>query len=80
MAAQGFDRDTILDTGVATPRRRFEALVKARYQAILGSGVTVKANVQYVFHPGRNAPDRLNPLGRRIRNATVVGMRATLTY
>ena len=79
-SARGFDRDTILETGVAMPRRRFEALVEATYQAVLGPGVTVQPNVQYVFHPGGNVPDPRDELGRRIRNATVVGMRATLTY
>ena len=79
-AARGFDRDTILNTGVAIPRRRFEALVEATYQAVLGPGVTVQPNVQYVFHPGGNVPDPRDALGRRIRNATIVGLRATLTY
>ncbi|WP_443192832.1 carbohydrate porin [Methylobacterium sp. NMS14P] len=79
-SARGADRDTILETGIAMPRRRFEALVEATYQAVLGPGVTVQPNLQYVFHPGGNVPDPRDELGRRIKNATVVGLRATLTY
>ena len=78
-SARGFDGDTILETGIAMPRRRFEALVEATYQAVLGPGVTVQPNLQYVFHPGGNIPDPRDELGRRIRNATVMGLRATLT-
>ncbi|MCJ2068552.1 carbohydrate porin [Methylobacterium sp. J-030] len=79
-SVRGADRDTILETGIAMPRRRFEALVEATYQAVLAPGVTVQPNLQYVFHPGGNIPDPRDDLGRRIRNATVVGLRATLTY
>ena len=79
-SARGVDRDTILATGVAMPRRRFEALVEATYQAVLAPGVTVQPNLQYVFHPGGNVADPRDPNGRRIRNATIVGLRATLTY
>ncbi|MCJ2087000.1 carbohydrate porin [Methylobacterium sp. E-005] len=79
-SARGFDRDTILETGIAMPRRRFEALVEATYQAVLAPGVTVQPNLQYVFHPGGNIPDPRDALGRRIKDATVGGMRATLTY
>ncbi|TXN00395.1 carbohydrate porin [Methylobacterium sp. WL64] len=79
-SARGADRDTILETGIAMPRRRFEALVEATYQVVLGPGVTVQPNLQYVFHPGGNIPDPRDASGQRIRNATVVGVRATLTY
>lgn len=79
-SAQGFDRDTILATGTAIPRRRFEALFEATYQAVLAPGVTVQPNVQYVFHPGGNVVDPRDPSEKRIRNATIVGLRATLTY
>ncbi|MCJ2125621.1 carbohydrate porin [Methylobacterium sp. J-077] len=79
-SARGFDRDTILATGNATPRRRFEALVEATYQVVLAPGVTVQPNLQYIFHPGGNVADPRDPSGQRIRNATIVGARATLTY
>lgn len=79
-SARGFDRDTILATGTAMPRRRFEALVEATYQAVLAPGVTVQPNVQYVFHPGGNVADPRDPSGSRIRNATIAGLRATLSY
>ncbi|MCJ2051720.1 carbohydrate porin [Methylobacterium sp. J-070] len=79
-SARGFDSDAILATGLAMPRRRFEAQVEATYQAVLGPGVTVQPNLQYVFHPGGNIPDPRDPTGQHIKNATIVGVRATLTY
>jgi porin len=79
-SARGADWDTILETGIAMTRRRFEALVEATYQAVLGPGVTVQPNLQYVFHPGGNIPDPRDPTGQHNKNATVVGVRATLTY
>ena len=79
-SARGFDRDTIVATGAAMPRRRFEALIEATYQVVLGPGVTVQPNLQYIFHPGGNTPDPRDLAGQRIKNATIVGARATLTY
>ncbi len=79
-SARGADWDTILETGIAMTRRWFEALVEATYQAVLGPGVTVQPNLQYVFHPGGNIPDPRDPTGQHNKNATVVGVRATLTY
>jgi porin len=55
-------------------------LFEATYQAVLDPRVTVQPNQQYGFHPGGNIPDPRDELGRRIKNATVVGLRATLTY
>nr|WP_313900814.1 hypothetical protein [Methylobacterium sp. J-026] len=40
----------------------------------------MQPNRQHVFHPGGNIPDPRDALGRRIKDATVVGMWATLTY
>ena len=62
------------------PRHRFEALVEATYQAVLGPGVTVQPNLQYVFQPGGNIPDPRDASEQRIKTATIVGFRATLTY
>ncbi|MCJ2009144.1 carbohydrate porin [Methylobacterium sp. J-092] len=42
--------------------------------------MTVQPNLQYVLHPGGNIPDPRYELVRRIKNATVVGLRAMLTY
>ncbi|TXM91485.1 carbohydrate porin [Methylobacterium sp. WL30] len=55
-------------------------MFEATYQAILEPRVTVQPNLQYVLHPGGNIPDPRDELGRRIKNATVVGLRATLIY
>ncbi|WP_267426421.1 carbohydrate porin [Methylobacterium sp. GC_Met_2] len=56
------------------------ALFGPTYQGVLGPGFPVQPNVQYVFHMGGNILDQRDELGRRVRNATVVGLRTTLTY
>ncbi|MCD2456640.1 carbohydrate porin, partial [Staphylococcus aureus] len=50
-SARGFDRDTLLFGGAPSPRRSSEALLEVSYQAILGPGVTVQPDFQYVFRP-----------------------------
>ncbi|KQP30893.1 porin [Methylobacterium sp. Leaf104] len=78
--ARGLDTDTILATGVATPRRSSEAVLEATYQAVLGPGVTLQPDVQYVFRPGGGVPNPRDASGARIRNAAVFGLRGTIRY
>ncbi|WP_375454546.1 carbohydrate porin [uncultured Methylobacterium sp.] len=75
--ARRADRDTILYTGTAMPRRRAETVIEATYQALVVPGFTVQPDVQYVIRPGGGiaAAD-----GRRLRNSTVLGVRATVQY
>lgn len=75
--AQRADRDTILYTGVPVPRRRAETVIEATYQAVVVPGFTVQPDIQYVFHPGAGIA---GPDGRRLRNAAVLGVRATVQY
>lgn len=79
-SARGFDTDSIFLTGVAGPRRSSEAVLEATYQAVLGPGVTVQPDVQYVFRPGGGIANPRDPNGARIRNAAVFGLRATIRY
>ncbi|WP_246696902.1 carbohydrate porin [Methylobacterium planeticum] len=62
------------------PRRSMEAVVEATYQAVLGPGVALQPSVQYVFKPGGGIGNPRDPDGARIRNATILGLRATIRY
>ena len=79
-SARGFDTDTIFLTGVPGPRRSSEAVLEATYQAVLGPGITLQPDFQYVFRPGGGIADPRDPGGRRLRNAAVFGLRATIRY
>ena len=57
-----------------------KAVIEATYQAVLGPGVTVQPDVQYVFRPGGGVPNPRDPNGARIKNAAVFGVRATVRY
>ncbi|GJD94952.1 carbohydrate porin [Methylobacterium iners] len=79
-AARGFDTDSIFLTGVAGPRRSSEAVIEATYQAVIGPGITVQPNFQYVFRPSGGIPNPRDPEGGRIKNAAVFGLRAIIRY
>jgi porin len=78
--ARGFDRDAFLFGGVSGRRRSSEALLEFSYQAVIGPGVTVQPDVQYVFRPSGGVANPREVDGRRIRNAAVFGLRATIRY
>ena len=79
-SARGFDTDTILLSGAPGPRRSSEAVIEATYQAVLGPGVTVQPDVQYIFRPDGGIANPRDPNGARIKNAAVLGLRATVRY
>ncbi|KQP18839.1 porin [Methylobacterium sp. Leaf100] len=78
--ARAFDTDTILATGAPGPRRSSEAVLEATYQAVLGPGVTVQPDVQYIFRPSGGIANPRDPDAGRIRNAAVFGLRTTIRY
>ncbi|MHC2017103.1 carbohydrate porin [Methylobacterium sp. CM6247] len=78
--ARGFDTDVIRFGGASGPRRSSEAVIEATYQAVLGPGVTVQPDIQYIFRPGGGVPNPRDPDGARIKNAAVFGVRATVRY
>lgn len=59
------------------PLRSSETVFEATYQAELVSGFTLQPDLQYVMRPGGGVADER---GRRLRNATVLGLRATINY
>lgn len=78
--ARAFDTDTILATGSPGPRRSSEVVLEATYQAVLGPGVTVQPDIQYIFRPGGGIANPRDPDAGRIRNAAVFGLRTTIRY
>ena len=76
-AARAFDRDAIRLGSGTGPIRSSETVVEATYQAEVVPGFTVQPDLQYVMRPGGGLPDAQ---GRRLRNATVLGLRATINY
>ncbi|KQP93275.1 porin [Methylobacterium sp. Leaf113] len=78
--ARGLDTDTVLATGVARTRRSSEAVLEATYQAVLGPGITLQPDFQYVFRPGGGLRNPRDANGARIRNAAVFGLRGTIRY
>lgn len=78
--ARAFDTDTILATGAPGPRRSSEAVLEATYQGVLGPGVTVQPDVQYIFRPSGGIANPRDPYAGRIRNAAVFGLRTTIRY
>jgi porin len=79
--ARGLDRDRIFFTGLPYPVRDYELTLELTYQAQIRPGWTIQPDFQYVVHPGGNVPNpNLAPALAPIRNATVFGIRTTVTY
>jgi len=79
-SARRADRDAAFYTGAPMPIRHAETIVEATYQALIVPGFTVQPDVQYVFHPGAGIANPRDAAGRRVKNAAVLGLRATVQY
>jgi porin len=79
--ARALDRDRIFFTGLPYPVRDYELTLELTYQAQIRPGWTIQPDFQYVVHPHGNVPNpNLAPSLAPIRNATVFGIRTTVTY
>jgi porin len=76
-AARAFDRDTIRFGQGTGPIRSSEVVLEATYQAEVVPGFTLQQDLQVVMRPGGGLAD---DGGRRLKNATVMGLRATINY
>jgi len=80
-ATRGLDRDAARFGGkTGSPIRSNEMLVEATYQAQVVPGFTVQPDFQYIIRPGGNVPNPRDPNGAAIKNAALVGLRATIRY
>jgi len=76
--ASRLDKDTIAFTGQAMPVRQTETQLEMSYQAQITPWFQVQPDVQYVFNPGGGL---LNArVGRRVGDALVLDLRATITF
>lgn len=79
--AADLDRDTrVFDADPAFPVRNYEMVFEVSYTAQLTPWWSVQPDFQYIVHPGGHVRDADDPAGRVAGNATVVGVRANLTF
>ena len=79
-AARRLDAIAALGSAAPSPRRSAETVVEATYQAVLAPGIAVQPIVQYIVHPGGGIANPRDADGKRVRNATVFGLRAITRY
>lgn len=79
-AARRLDTIAAAQSSSPYPRRSAETVLEATYQVVLGPGVAVQPNLQYIIHPGGGIANVRDPDGVRVRNATVIGLRAIARY
>lgn len=79
-SARRADRDALALAGSYTPVRHAETVIEATYQALIVPGFTVQPDVQYILHPGAGIANPRDANGGRVKNAVVLGMRATVQY
>lgn len=79
-AARRLDTIAAVLGDAPTPRRSAETLVEATYQAVLAPGIALQPIVQYVVHPGGGIANPRDGDGKRVRNATVFGLRFITRY
>jgi porin len=81
ISAAAREQDMVIaETMPGYPIRNYEATIEATYQVQVMQGFTVQPDFQYSIHPGANAPNPDDPLGRPIPNAAIFGLRASLSY
>ncbi|WP_050735901.1 carbohydrate porin [Methylobacterium sp. ARG-1] len=79
-AARRLDAIAAFQSSTPTPRRSAEILLEATYQAVLAPGIALQPTLQYVVQPGGGIANPRDPDGKRVRNATVFGLRAITRY
>jgi porin len=79
-AAAAYDRDVATMLGGASPVQDFEAVVEWTYQWKLADKWFVQPDLQYIFHPGGNIANPLDPGRSAIPNALVLGTRMVMRF
>ncbi|WP_188612201.1 carbohydrate porin [Chelatococcus reniformis] len=79
--ARGADRDAILlgDDGGGFVRKA-ETVLEATYQVVLGPGISVQPDFQYIIRPGGGLRNPRYPAAGRLADAAIVGLRWTIRY
>lgn len=80
-AAQQLDRDIQYFTNTPVPIRDYEAVFEITYQAEVKPGWMIQPVFQYIAHPAGGSVDPNDPAHtKRIRDATVFGLRTTVKF
>jgi porin len=67
--------------GPAWPRRTAEGMITSVYQYEVQPGWSLQPNFQFIHHPGGGATDPLGTTpGRRLKDATVFGLRTVMKF
>lgn len=75
---RGFSRDVIFFTGLGSPFPQGELVVEATYRLRLTPWFKLQPDLQYVVNPGAGIPTPQAPAP--LKNALVIGMRATIDF
>ncbi len=73
------DQEMVAFTGVPVPVPDYEATIELTYRAIITQNWAIQPDLQYIIHPGGNAPNPLNP-ATRIPNAFVAGAQTIIRF
>jgi porin len=80
-ALKQLDQDFAAFTGVPRPVHDYEAVLELTYQAPVAGWCALQPDLQYVLHPGGHASNPADPGGgTAIKDALVLGVRATITF
>ncbi|SFK77435.1 carbohydrate porin [Methylocapsa palsarum] len=74
------DRDQAYYDGARLPACDYELVLEVTYQAQVIPGWTLQPDFQYVVHPGGGAINPNDPLGGRVPNAAVFGVRSMMRF
>ena len=77
--AKNLDADTVSVSGDPRPIRDAETVLEVTYQAQITPWWSLQPDFQYVFSAGGGIPDPSRP-SKPIRDAAVLGLRATITF
>jgi porin len=77
-AARRFGSDAVFFSGSGTPYDRNETVVEATYQYQVVPWLVLQPDAQYVVNPGAGVPT--SPGEKPLKDAFIIGMRATVTF
>ncbi|ACK49874.1 Carbohydrate-selective porin OprB [Methylocella silvestris BL2] len=79
-SARAFDQETAVFSGTYMPSRNYEVALELTYSAQIIPGFTIQPDFQYIFHPGANAANPLDPNNAPIPDAAVFGVRSVIRF